>query len=254
MRFTESRQEAILEILRASERVSVNALAARLDVSPESIRRDLRQLEMEGFARRVYGGAVLSPVEGDRPFAERNRVNAREKTKIAEAAAALVENGMKIYVSSGTTTLACVKHLYQHQDLTIFTNSIAVAAHFFSRGWGTSVRVLGGPMVPEYQATFGHATILALNGHRFDLALMGASAVHVDHGFMGYGEDEVALHNAARLQAAQTVMVADSSKFGRFGSVQAFGLGDANHVITSGKIGDDFIQRFAELKVDLIQV
>jgi len=254
MRFTEFRQEAILEILRASERVSVNALADRLDVSPESIRRDLRQLELQGFARRVYGGAVLSPLEGDRPFAERNRVNAREKTKIAEAAAALVENGMKIYISSGTTTLACVKHLYKHQDLTIFTNSIAVAAHFFSRGWGTSVRVLGGPMVPEYQATFGHATIMALSGHRFDLALMGASAVHVDHGFMGYGEDEVALHNAARLQAARTMIVADSSKFGRFGSVRAFGLGDANQVITSGKIGEDFLQRFAELNVDLIQV
>ncbi|HWK63666.1 MAG TPA: DeoR/GlpR family DNA-binding transcription regulator [Rhizobiaceae bacterium] len=254
MRFSEFRQEKILDILRANERASVNSLAERLEVSPESIRRDLRVLEINGFARRVYGGAVLTPNESDKPFGERSRVNAPEKNLIAEKAASLVQNGMKIFVSSGTTTLACVKHLHKHQDLTIFTNSIAVAAHFFSHGWGTSVRVLGGPMVPEYQATFGHATITALNGHRFDLALMGASAVHIDHGFMGFGEDEVALHDAARLQASATVMVADASKFGRFGSVRAFGLGDAHHVVTTSGIGQDFIQRFNDLGVNLIKV
>ncbi|WP_137113392.1 DeoR/GlpR family DNA-binding transcription regulator [Mesorhizobium sp. GR13] len=254
MRFSEFRQEKILEILRSNERASVNALAERLEVSPESIRRDLRALEINGFARRVYGGAVLTQTEADRPFGERSRVNAPEKNLIAEKAAGLIQDGMKIFVSSGTTTLACVKHLHKHQDLTIFTNSIAVAAHFFSHGWGTSVRVLGGPMVPEYQAIFGHATISALNGHRFDIAMMGASAVHIDHGFMGFGEDEVALHDAARLQANTTIMVADGSKFGRFGSVRAFGLGDAHHVITTTGIGNEFVGRFAELGVNLIQV
>lgn len=254
MRFSEFRQGKILEVLRANERASVNSLAERLEVSQESIRRDLRVLETNGYARRVYGGAVLTPAESDRPFADRNRVNAPGKNLIAEAAAGLIQNGMKIFVSSGTTTLACVKQLHKHQDLTIFTNSIAVAAHFFSHGWGTSVRVLGGPMIPEYQATFGHATIMALNGHRFDLALMGASAVHIDHGFMGFGEDEVALHDAARLQANRTVMVSDASKFGRFGSVRAFGLGDAHHVITTEDIGEDFVGRFKELGVDLIRV
>ena len=254
MRFTEFRQEKILEVLRENERASVNSLAERLEVSAESIRRDLRILESNGLARRVYGGAVLTQSESDRPFAERSRVNAPEKNRIAEKAASLIQSGMKIFVSSGTTTLACVKHLHKHQDLTIFTNSIAVAAHFFSHGWGTSVRVLGGPMIPEYQAVFGHATITALSGHRFDLALMGASAVHIDHGFMGFGEDEVALHDAARLQANTTVMVSDASKFGRFGSVRAFGLGDANHVITTSQVGEDFVARFDELGVNLIRV
>jgi len=254
MRFSEYRQERILEILKANERASVNSLSERLEVSPESIRRDLRVLELKGFARRVYGGAVLAPTEGDRPFADRSRVNAAEKNRIGEKAAALVQDGMKIFVSSGTTTLACVKHLHRHQELTIFTNSIAVAAHFFSHGWGTTVRVLGGNMVPEYQATFGHATITALSGHHFDLALMGASAVHLDHGFMGFGEDEIALHNAGRLQASTTVMVADASKFGRFGSVRAFGLGDVHHVITTPDLGADFVQQFTDLGVELHMV
>lgn len=242
-------------MLRSTERASVNSLAQRLRVSQESVRRDLRALESSGLVRRVYGGVVLTTAtEADKPFGERSRVFAQEKSRIAEKASNLIQNGMKIFVSSGTTTLACVRQLDKHQDLTLFTNSIAIAAHFFTHGWGTSVRVLGGPMIPEYQATYGHSTIIALSNHRFDLALMGASAVHIEHGFMGYGEDEVALHNAARLQAGTTVMVADASKFGRFGSVRAFGLGDADHVITNDNIGSDFIERFAELNVDLLMV
>lgn len=253
MRYSEYRQQAILDVLRESERVSVNSLAAQLDVSPESIRRDLRQLELQGSARRVYGGAILKPAEGDRPFGERSRVNVREKVKIGESAARLIENGMKIFVGSGTTTLACVKHLSAHRELTIVTNSIAVAAHFFSRSWGTSVRVLGGPMVPEYQATFGHTTLASMAEHRFDIALLGASAVNLEQGFMGYGEDEVVMLNAARANANRTIVVADSSKFGRFGAVRAFGLGDVHTVVTSGKLADDFVAAFSQSNVHLVQ-
>lgn len=253
MRYSEYRQQAILEVLRESERVSVNALAVQLDVSPESIRRDLRELEQRGSARRVYGGAILRAAEGDRPFGERSRANVREKAKIGESAATLVENGMKIFVGSGTTTLACVKHLSKHKELTIVTNSIAVAAHFFSRSWGTSVRVLGGAMVPEYQATFGHTTLASVAEHRFDVAILGASAVNVEEGFMGYGEDEVALQNAARAHANRTIVVADSSKFGRFGAVRSFGFGDVHTVVTSGKLQDEFLVAFSNSNVRVIQ-
>lgn len=231
----------------------MNDLASQLGVSRESIRRDLRELELSGLARRIYGGAVISPKEGDRPFSERARVNAREKSRIGEAAAAIVKDGMKIFVSSGTTSLAVVRHLNNHKELTIVTNSIAVAAHYFSRSWGTNVRVLGGAMVPEYQATFGHATVTSLAGHYFDLAVLGASAVHPEQGIMGYGEDEAALHSTARSQAATTIIVADGSKFGRFGSVHAFGLADVDTVVTSGRISEEFLLQFAKEKVRLIQ-
>jgi oligopeptide/dipeptide ABC transporter ATP-binding protein len=111
MSFTEHRLELIRDLLRQKQRVHVKDLVDHLKVSHESIRRDLRELETQGFARRVYGGAVIDQQESDQPFAERLRVGQREKARIGEAAAALVKDGMKIFVDEGTTALACLKHI-----------------------------------------------------------------------------------------------------------------------------------------------
>ena len=192
MSFTEHRLKLILDTLKQTQRVNVKELADHLQVSQESIRRDLKELESRGYARRVYGGAVLDQQESDQPFTERLRVASREKARIGEAAAALVEDGMKVFIDTGTTTLACLKHLENRKDITVVSNSLAVAAHFFHLPQA-SVRVLGGRMRPEYQATYGHETVAALKEHFFDLAIIAISAIHSDRGFMDFGEDEAVL-------------------------------------------------------------
>jgi DeoR family glycerol-3-phosphate regulon repressor len=251
MSFTEHRLKLILDMLKQSQRVNVNALAEQLHVSPESIRRDLKELEARGYARRVYGGAVIDQHESDQPFGERVRVGAREKARIGEAAAALVEDGMKIFIDTGTTTLACLKHLETRKDVTIVSNSIAVAAHFFHRP-EASVRVLGGRMRPEYQATYGHETVAALKEHFFDLAIIAISAVHAERGFMDFGEDEAVLRRIARAQASRSVIVADSSKFGRLGSIHTLGLNEIDAVVTNGVVAKEFSDQFSQANVDII--
>ena len=251
MSFTEQRLELIRDLLRRNQRVHVKDLVEQLKVSQESIRRDLRELETEGFARRVYGGAVLDRQESDQPFAERLRVGAREKARIGEAAAALVKDGMKIFVDEGTTALACLKHLESRKDLTIVSNSLAVAAHFYYAST-PSVRVLGGRLRPDYQATFGPETVTAMKEHFFDLAIIAISAVHADRGFMDYGEDEAIIRRVARAQAKRSVIVADSSKFGRLGSIHTFGLQDVQGVITGGSLNRDFTEQFNKSHVDII--
>lgn len=251
MSFTESRLEMIRTLLRQQQRVHVKDLVEQLNVSQESIRRDLRELETQGFARRVYGGAVIDRQESDQPFAERLRVGGREKMRIGEAAGALVKDGMKIFVDEGTTALACLKYIETRKDLTIVTNSLAVASHFFYQGT-VNVRVLGGRLRPVYQATFGPEAVAAIKEHLFDLAIIATSAVHAERGFMDYGEDEAILRRAARAQAKRSVIVADSSKFGRLGSILTFGLGDTDAVITGGTLAAEFADQFRQLKVDVI--
>ncbi|MCD0416084.1 DeoR/GlpR family DNA-binding transcription regulator [Rhodopseudomonas sp. BR0M22] len=251
MSFTENRLELIRDLLRQKQRVLVKDLVEQLGVSQESIRRDLRELETEGFARRVYGGAVLDRQESDQPFADRLRVGAREKARIGEAAAKLVADGMKIFVDEGTTALACLKYLESRKDLTIVTHSLAVAAHFYYLST-PSVRVLGGRLRADYQATFGPETMVAIKDHYFDLAIVAISAVHAERGFMDYGEDEAIVRRVARNQAKRSVIVADSSKFGRLGSIHTFGLGDVDAVITGGALTKDFTDRFRQLNVDII--
>ena len=251
MSFTESRMEIIRDMLRQNQRVLVKDLVDRLKVSQESIRRDLRELETQGFARRIYGGAVLDRQESDQPFADRLRVGAREKARIGEAAASLVKDGMKIFIDEGTTALACLKHIETREDLTIVSNSLAVASHFYYLP-GTSVRVLGGRLRPDYQATFGPETFAAIKEHFFDLAVIAISAVHAERGFMDYGEDEAIIRRLARAQAKRSVIVADSSKFGRLGSIHTFGLGDIDAVITGSALPEEFTTQFSKLEVEVI--
>ncbi|MCE6078283.1 DeoR family transcriptional regulator [Agrobacterium vitis] len=251
MSFTENRIKHILEMLKLHQRVTVVALSEQLQVSHESIRRDLKELEIRGYARRVYGGAVIDGHDSDQPFGERIRVSAREKARIGEAAASMVENGMKIFIDTGTTTLACLKHLESRRDVTIVSNSIAVAAHFFPYP-DASVRVLGGRMRPEYQATYGHETVAALREHFFDLAIIAISAIHLERGFMDFGEDEAVLRRIARGQASRSIIVADSSKFGRLGSIHTFGLSEIDAVVTSGVLPKDFSDYFSQSNVDII--
>jgi DeoR/GlpR family transcriptional regulator of sugar metabolism len=251
MSFTEHRLELIRDLLRQKQRVHVKDLVDHLKVSHESIRRDLRELETQGFARRVYGGAVIDQQESDQPFAERLRVGQKEKARIGAAAAALVKDGMKIFVDEGTTTLACLKHLETRKDLTIVSNSLAVAAYFYYLPT-PSIRVLGGRLRPVYQATFGPETVMAMREHFFDLAIIAISAVHAERGFMDYGEDEAIVRRAARAQAKRSVIVADSSKFGRLGSIHTFGLHDVHAVITGATLTRDFSDQFEKSKVEII--
>ncbi|WP_315836933.1 DeoR/GlpR family DNA-binding transcription regulator [Bradyrhizobium prioriisuperbiae] len=250
MSITEQRQQLILDELQRDGRVSVNELAARLRISTETIRRDLKDLEMRGHARRVYGGAVMDRKQGDRPHDERVRVRAREKSRIAVAAAPLIKDGMKIFIDSGSTTLAFARRLLTRR-ITIHTNSIDIAA-LMSTNPEVDVTVLGGVLKPDYKALFGALTLAAIKEHFYDAVVMGIATVHAEHGFMDLGQDEALLRRAAIAQSRRSIMLADSNKFGRLGTVCTFGLGDVNVLVTNGALNGEFAAQFKKSKVKVI--
>lgn len=251
MSYGERRMNVILEELRRNQRVQVADLSEMLGVSQESIRRDLKEMEARGHLRRVYGGAVADEKEADRPYSDRLRLAMREKIRIGQAAAALIENGMKVFIDTGTTAVACLRHLGDCRNVTVVSNSVAIAAYLCERP-EIGFRMLGGRLRPEYQAVYGHETMTALREHYFDLALLGISTVHLDRGFMDFGEDEAELRRIARDRARRSVVLADSSKFGRLGSIHTFDLDQAGGIVTSGIVPADFTARLQQLNVDLI--
>jgi len=251
MSITEQRLQLILGELQRDGRVSVKELAARLRVSTETVRRDLKDLEARGHTRRVYGGAVVDQKQGDRPHDERVRVNAREKSRIAAAAAPLIEDGMKIFVDSGSTTLAFTRYLLGRRGITIHTNFIEIAS-LMSTNPEADVVVLGGALKPEYKALFGAQTLAAIKEHFYDVAVMGIATVHAEHGFMDLGEEEALLRRAALAQSRRSIMLADSSKFGRLGTIRTFGLGDIDVLVTNGALSSEFAEKFQRTKVEVI--
>ena len=250
MSITEPRLQLILTELQRDGRVSVNELASRLGISTETVRRDLRDLEMRGHARRVYGGAVIDQKKDDQPFDERARVGMREKARIASAALALVEDGMTVFIDTGTTTLAFARQLVGRR-ITIHTNSIGIAT-LFADDPQSQVTVLGGEMKPHYRGLFGHRTVAAVREHVYDLAVMGIVTVPREHGFMDLGQEEAVLRRAAVEQTRRSVILADSSKFGRLGTIRTLGLGDVDTLVTNAPLASDFADAFRHLNVDVL--
>ncbi|KQT52497.1 MULTISPECIES: DeoR/GlpR family DNA-binding transcription regulator [unclassified Aureimonas] len=250
MGITEQRQQLVLGELRRDGRVSVKDLAKRLGISTETVRRDLRDLEMQGHARRVYGGAVTDRKEADQPFDERLRVSARDKARIAQVALPLIEDGMTIFVDTGTTTLAFARLLVGRR-VSIHTNSVAIAA-LLSSDPVADVVVLGGFLKPDYKGLYGHRTLQGIREHVYDLAVMGIVTVHIQHGFMDIGQEEAALRRAAVEQAGRSVILADGSKFGRLGTVRTFGFSEIQTLVTNAAPPPDFAQAFQQSNVDVL--
>lgn len=235
----EERLKYTLAELDRHGRVSVQELAARFHVSRETIRRDLKQLEIEGHLRCIYGGGVKPRRDADEPIADRMRLNAREKARIGAAAARLLTGDLKIFVDAGTTTLAFAKHLKNWPQLTVYTNSLDIV-EMLCDGGGPTVHVVGGRLDPKYRAFMGRESVDQVTRHLFDIAFVGIVAVDSRLGFMDLGEDESVLRRVLRKHSKQCVMLADSSKFGRQGSICTYEFGDVDILITDGPLQADF--------------
>src|SRR5919197_5112898 len=129
MMYAEERQQAIVARARTDGRVDVGSLAAELDVTTETVRRDLTTLERQGLLRRVHGGAI--PVErlGFEPgLADRDAAMAAEKDRIARAALAELPAEGAILLDAGTTTARLAEILPSTAELTVVTNALPIAS------------------------------------------------------------------------------------------------------------------------------
>jgi DeoR family glycerol-3-phosphate regulon repressor len=246
---TSHRHQEIISALHQAGRVDVAKIAASLDVSEETIRRDMNVLEQQGKLRRIYGGAVLPRLDQDRPLQERGKLNFREKTKVAQLALPLVRDGMSLFIDSGTSTLALARQLVG-RNVTVMTNSITLALLL---GQGpTRVNVTPGTLRPKDNALVGYETVAYARRFFFDIAFMGIGAADIEHGWMDYEEHESVLRRTLKPQARRSVMLVDSGKFGRQANLCTFGLDDALTVVTDREPPAVFMEVFARHDVELI--
>ncbi|MBP1860433.1 DeoR/GlpR family DNA-binding transcription regulator [Rhizobium herbae] len=247
----QTRLQHILEELAKHGRVTVKELAMEFSVSPETVRRDLKQLEMEGHLRCIYGGGVTPRRDADQPISQRMRVNAREKAKIASLAAKHLRDHTKIFLDSGTTMLALSRYLVDRPLINVYTNSLDII-QTLSAVESSNVVAVGGILRPSYRAFLGTDTLNVIREHLFDIAFVSAVTVDVNLGFMDLGEDEALVRRALRRHAKQVVMLADSSKFGRQGNFCTYNFRDVDLLITDAPPRADFLEKLEEAQVKVI--
>jgi DeoR family glycerol-3-phosphate regulon repressor len=243
------RHQEIMSALHHAGRVDVASIAAALDVSEETIRRDMNLLEQQGKLRRIYGGAVPPRLDQDRPLLERGKLNFREKNKVGQLALPLVRDGMSLFIDSGTTTLALARQL-AGRTITVTTNSMTLA-QLLGNG-PTRVNVTPGTLRPKDNALVGYETVAYARRFFFDIAFMGIGAADLEHGWMDYEEHESVLRRTLKGQARRAVMLVDSAKFGRQANLYTFGLNDALTVVSDREPPTPFLEVFAKHGVELI--
>jgi DeoR family fructose operon transcriptional repressor len=218
--WSEERHHRILTMLIAQGRIETDSVTEALNVSRETVRRDLLKLEAEGKLRRVHGGAISAEISAEKPFETRRQVNAAEKKRIAKAAARLLQPGECCFVDAGTTTAAFALELAKLPGIAVITNSIDVASAMRSGQPDADVLLLGGQLGADVPATYGEITISEIQRFRPDAAIISPVGLHPEHGATDYFLAEAEVARAMIANARRLVMLADRSKLGEVSRVR----------------------------------
>lgn len=245
------RREFILEKLSANNKVSVADLMAGLDVSDETVRRDLKDLEKEGLLRRIHGGAIGVSHIRDEPITNRAKKAAKEKAAIAHLAVGLISDHTSIFLDTGSTTEALAKQLGRFTDLKLYTNSIKVAQaareHF-----GVSVFMTPGQMRKIELDLVGYDTVSYIQNFLFDTVFMGAAGIDADRGFMDFEEDEARIRQALVKSARNKIMLADASKFGKSANICTAKFEVIDRLVTDSKPAEEFRKQFQISEMEVL--
>lgn len=223
------RQNDILKIARAEGRVVVEDLAARLNVTVQTIRRDLSELSEAGKLNRVHGGAVMPAGVSNIGYEERRNLNAEAKAAIARACAERIPDNSSLFINIGTTTEAVARALLQHQNITVVTNNMNVA-NILVANESCAVIVAGGVLRRSDGGLVGDLTAEAIEGFKVDYAIVGTSALDADGDLLDFDPQEVRVSRAIIRQARKAYLVTDSSKFSRSAPVRITSLAEVSAI------------------------
>jgi DeoR/GlpR family transcriptional regulator of sugar metabolism len=247
-RFSQERQAAIVARLDREGRVFSATLAEQLDVSMDTIRRDLHELEAEGLLKRVHGGA-LRPLPGEPSFVDRLARDDQATVLVAQLGAALLANDLLVAIGGGTTALELVRALRPDLRATVLTSSLDVALAL--RGHANlTVDVLGGRLDRESQTLTGAGTVQQLRGVRPDVCVVSPCGLDVTEGVTLRERDEAHVVAAMIERSRRVVVVATAEKLGSAGSYVVADAARVDVLVTDAAAGA--LGAFRELGIDVV--
>ena len=232
----EERRRAIQEIISSEGRGLVKNLAARFHTSQVTIRKDLEILHNHGLVQRTHGGAL--PMQAgallDPSLREKEKLHRKEKQRIGKAAAALVQEGESVLLDSGTTSTAVARALRDRGRLTVITNAVNISAELA----GTPIEVIltGGILRENSFSLVGPLAEATLHNLSADILFLAVDGLDVQFGATTPNLLEANVNRVMVEIARRTVLVCDSSKFGRRSLSLLTPLSGIHEVITDNKI------------------
>lgn len=246
-----ARRRQITALVREHGSVRAADLRDMFGVTDETIRRDLNALAESGVLRRLHGGAVSDRARTESSFARRLREHEAEKRAIARVAAEGVSDGSTIIIDSGTTMVHFVRALRGKRDLVVITTAVTNAAELMEYP-GVTVVLTGGVVRPATFGAVGDMAVSNLSELRVDQTYLAINGITVDGGLTYPNFEEAAVKRAMIAAAAETILLADHSKFGRDALVRVAPLTAMSRIITSPGVDPAVLHEIGEAGVDVV--
>ncbi|MBZ7507249.1 DeoR/GlpR family DNA-binding transcription regulator [Klebsiella michiganensis] len=221
-----ARQKYLIEILSEKGQITISELVDRLQVSADTLRRDLSDLEKQGLAQKNHGGAIalnLSAMNRQ----NRNTLLPDTKKRLGKMVAEKIPGGSTLFLDAGSTVLAVATQI--QGPMTVITPSLDIAQHFSTRA-DIQLILLGGKWDMQQRLFAGSATVSLLERYRADIAVLGTCALHADLGLSGSQEADAEVKRAMLAASAEHWLVADHMKLNHCEPWLVAGLADIHQL------------------------
>ncbi len=238
----EERQRYIIDRINRDNRVYVTALSAELDISDDTLRRDLAELENKGWLTKVHGGAVArSRISLN--FSDRLNAPALRKREMAAKLAALFREGEVILIDGGTSNLEVARQLPKDKRFTVYTNCLPIADELSAYPLVDLV-LLGGKVFAASQVTVGISVFHALQSVYPDWVVVGVSDIHPQKGLTTSDREEAAIKRSMILRGGKRAVLAGAEKLGTARNYHVASLAEIDYLVTENSKVDYIRQQW----------
>ena len=246
----EERQRIILNEVELHNRIQLTDIAEKLDVSVDTIRRDVKELDSASRLRKVHGGAISLGFATYSP--KRNSVYAlEEKIVIAEKAAKLLKNNSVVLIDGGTTCLELARLLPAELNLTCFTLSLPVAMELLHKP-NVNTIFIGGALSKDAQITLGANTINNLSEIKVDFSFIGTGYVDAQFGLTEFDWDMVQTKKAVIKASKKTVLLCISEKLNSQHRFKTCDLNAISSLVTELEPDHELLKNFKNQEIQLL--
>ncbi len=249
--FVEERKRAVLDFVNERKRATVAELCARFEVSPATMRSDLRDLEQEGLLVRTHGGAtVKEKARFELEAREKGVQHSPEKRAVAQRALERIEDGDTILLDTGSTTYQLATMLGARNDVTVVTNDLAIAQLLEDHPSAT-VHMVGGVVRKHFHCTVGTRAEQFLQGLKVDKAFMAANSFSIESGATTPDLQHAEIKRRMIAIATKIFLLVDSSKLGKSSFAQ-FAAADGIDCLVVDRIDPGEARVLEETGVELL--
>lgn len=244
------RHDRLISLINNRSYMNIDELAALLEVSTQTIRRDIRKLSELGCITRYHGGAGRASSVINTSFEQREQAYTDEKIAIAKAIADYIPDRCTLFITIGTTVEHIARALEVRKNLRIITNSLRVASILYKHK-EFEVMVPGGVLRAHNGGIIGTSALSFIEGFRADYLITSFGAVEEDGTMLDYNIDEVACVKTMMSHSRNILVAADHTKFRASAAVEIGNISQVSALFTDREPPHALAATLAQHQVDI---